>query len=778
MKLNYSLEQIANIVNAELLSMHKASLVQQVQIDTRLMVSGEATLFVCLDAKRRGVEFIQEAHNKGCCAFMIPKDYQPVLTNEKISYLRVENVLLALQVLAKYHRNRFDYPVVGITGSFGKTMVKEWLHHFLRKTNKVVRSPKSFNSQIGATLSVLQMTDDHNLAIFEAGISKPDEMHRLSTIIQPTIGVFTGIGTAHDNGFESRTQKLEEKAVLFHDSPVVISENQNFQNSRNSNWSDMQFRQMTYGTHIMVPDFGSFFAKFLQKHKIGNLCAVLQLLKELDYPTNLIQEGIDSLPEVAMRMELIDGKNGNLLINDAYVFDGFAEAVAYLNDAAQGKEKWIFVGLTAPLTLADEEKNIFKDFDSQARFVLVSNKGIVENTVSFEQAASMLHKIENSAILFKGNYGSGIAKLAVLLTKRTHPTVVEINRQALRNNITLFRKRLNPSTKLMVMVKASAYGVGAYDMARFLEREGIDCLGVAFPDEGVNLRSLGVKLPIMVMNTHESAFYDVIENNLEPAIFSVEQLDRFTAELVRLGINKYPVHIKLETGMNRLGFRPEDINALCDFLSSQPEIQVKSVYSHLAESGNANRGFTQQQLQLFNSGAAKLSKTLNYSFEKHICNTDGIINYPEAHYDLVRLGIGLLGYASLPGLEHAMEIKTKISKVNQIKIGESLGYDRSFVADQPKEIAVLPIGYADGFKRLFGNGKGQVFIQGKPCQVLGNICMDMCFVDVTGLQAKQGDLVELIGQNVTVYDWAAWALTMPYEVITSLSPRLNRLWVD
>jgi alanine racemase len=355
---------------------------------------------------------------------------------------------------------------------------------------------------------------------------------------------------------------------------------------------------------------------------------------------------------------------------------------------------------------------------------------------------------------------------------------LEINRQALRNNLTQFRKHIQTDTKLMVMVKAAAYGVGAREMAAFLEREGVDYLGVAFPDEGVNLRKAGVKLPIMVMNSHQSAFLDVIDNSLEPAIFSLEVLDEFTAELVRLGINNYPIHIKIETGMNRLGFRLEDLDALCAYLSSQPEVRVQSVYSHLAESGNTDQTFTKKQLDQFYQAYTKLQNAVAYPVARHICNTDGIINYPEAHMDMVRLGIGLLGYAKLPELEHAVSLSTKISKVNRIAAGESLGYDRSFVAPHDMEIAVLPIGYADGFRRLFGNGRGFVFINGHKCMVLGNVCMDMCFVDVTGLHLKAGDDVELIGAHVTIYDWANWSMTIPYEIITSMSTRLNRIWVD
>jgi alanine racemase len=479
-----------------------------------------------------------------------------------------------------------------------------------------------------------------------------------------------------------------------------------------------------------------------------------------------------------MRMELLQGKGNNLLINDAYAMEGMEEALSYLRELASGKPKYLFLGLLNNHYLNHEALTMSLNNLSDVNVILVSEYGDVPNTIAAAQALELLQNISHSVVLLKGQHGSGIAKLLAPLVERTHPTVLEINRQALRNNLTQFRKHIQTDTKLMVMVKAAAYGVGAREMAAFLEREGVDYLGVAFPDEGVNLRKAGVKLPIMVMNSHQSAFLDVIDNSLEPAIFSLEVLDEFTAELVRLGINNYPIHIKIETGMNRLGFRLEDLDALCAYLSSQPEVRVQSVYSHLAESGNTDQTFTKKQLDQFYQAYTKLQNAVAYPVARHICNTDGIINYPEAHMDMVRLGIGLLGYAKLPELEHAVSLSTKISKVNRIAAGESLGYDRSFVAPHDMEIAVLPIGYADGFRRLFGNGRGFVFINGHKCMVLGNVCMDMCFVDVTGLHLKAGDDVELIGAHVTIYDWANWSMTIPYEIITSMSTRLNRIWVD
>lgn len=776
MKLNYTTIELAELLNAEWQGSQDSVLLKQIQIDTRIMQEGSQCLFVCLDAKRAGVDFIPDAYQKGCRAFLAPKTYTVDSKFSDASFLLVDDVLKSIQLLAKKHRERFNYPVIGVTGSYGKTIVKEWLFHFLQQQYRVVRSPKSYNSQIGVALSVLQMNDLHELAIFEAGISQSNEMLALQEMIQPDIGVFTGLGNAHNAGFVSQQEKLEEKALLFQNCPVVISRDTDFYASENLHWSHIATYLDAEQTTFDVPDFGKFVAPFTNKHKVENLCAVLQVLKQLRFPSSEVQKSIDRLPQIAMRMELIQGKNNNLLINDAYALEGLDEALAYLKELAKDREKHLFLGFVDQHYLnQDWFVNLIKDCEHAH---LVSLSGALPNTISMEAAVDLLQSLNNAVVLVKGQHGSGISKLIAPMLQRSHPTLIEINRQSLRNNITQFKKLLAPQTSLMVMVKAGAYGVGEREMANFLEREGVDYLGVAFPDEGVNLRKFGIELPIMVMNAHESAFFDVVQNNLEPAIFSLEQLDAFTTELVRLGVSNYPIHIKLETGMNRLGFRDEDLEALCSFLSSQPDVRVKSVYSHLAESGNADRTFTNKQLQLFESGYEKIQNALGYTISRHICNTDGIINYPEAHLNMVRLGIGLLGYANLGGLEQAIELKTKISKINKIAAGESLGYDRSYVAQENMEIAVLPIGYADGFRRHFGNGRAHVYVNDKKCQVLGNVCMDMCFVDVTGVHAKLGDTVELIGRNVSVYDWADWATTIPYEIITGLSARLNRLWVD
>lgn len=777
MKFQYSIHEICRITQGELLGDTDDRMLQSIYFDSRLFETGHDALFLCLNGKRKGTEFIPAAYAKRCRVFLIQKgEVLPELT--ETTFIIVSDVLSALQTLAQNHRLKFNFPVVGITGSFGKTIIKEWLNHFLKDHFHVIRSPKSYNSQMGVALSVLQMRSEHNIALFEAGISTQNEMRQLQKMIQPSLGIFTGLGSAHDDGFSSREDKFQEKSILFESCSKVVSENFSFPKTENSHWQDIQVEFVNHKILLHVPNYGTFQAPFSEKHKIHNLRAVLQTLKELNYPAHQVQSKLESLPQIAMRMEVIQGKNENLIVNDSYALDSFPEALAFLNDSAQKRKKYVFVGLTETNTdTAKFHQEIAQNL-TETEVYFISDYTVDASVLTFEDAQKMLAKIQNSAILFKGQHGSGIAKLIAPLVSRTHPTILEISRKALRNNLTQFKKHIQPKTKLMVMVKAAAYGVGAYEMAHFLEKEGVDYLGVAFPDEGVNLRKMGVQLPIMVMNTHEDAFYDVIQHNLEPAIFSVQQLDNFTAELIRSGRAKYPVHLKIETGMNRLGFREEDLNDLANFLSSQPEIEVKSVYSHLAESGNSNKDFTNLQIERFENALNKLKNVISPEVVKHICNTDGIINYPEAHFDMVRLGIGLLGYAKLPGLESVLSMRTRISKINSIQKGESLGYDRSFVAQKEMKIAVLPIGYADGFHRSFGKNRGFVSIDNQKCEILGNVCMDMCFADVSHVNCQVNDEVELIGAHVGIQDWASWSQTIPYEVITSLSLRLNRIWTE
>jgi alanine racemase len=779
-KLNYTIQEIARVVGAEPKTSSTA-VISAVSIDSRALIDGEKTLFFCLKGKRNGTDFIQSAIAKGCKNFVVPANYKNSREFADVTFLFVQDTLKALQDVAAYHRKQFDYPVIGITGSAGKTIVKEWLYHFLRERYQVVRSPKSFNSQIGTALSVLEMTPRHNLAIIEAGISKSGEMEDLARMIQPNYGVFTTLGHAHDEGFENRQEKFNEKSILFRNCEWVVSRSYSFDHTLNLAWEN---RLITYeighsSARIDVRNYGSFEVNFINEASIENLCHVLAVLKELDFPVEIVQQKLSILPDVVMRMEILQGKNNNVLINDAYNMDmdGLMYALVQQREMAGAIDRVVVLGFGEWFngSIIDIREQV-RRFDPTK--IILCSKTEREGCISFEEAYDVLQKTSHSVILFKGSFKAGLTPMINNLALKHHQTFLEINKSALRNNLTFFRKLISPKTKLMVMVKASSYGSGSKAMSEFLEQEGVDYLGVAFADEGIELRKANVSLPILVMNSHPAAFDDIIRHNLEPAIFSMSQLDEFTRTLILHEQTNYPIHIKLETGMNRLGFSEYELDELLAYIKSQPELRVKSVYSHLAESDNPDKTFTELQIRRFENYANKIQQVLNHKIDRHICNTSGIVNYPEAHFDMVRLGIGLFGIGNSPELQTVIQLKTHISKINTLLPGQSIGYNREHVAQKEERIAVLPIGYADGIRRVFGNHKARVLVNGQYAPIVGNVCMDMCFIDVTHINAAINDEVEFFGDNQSINQWAKWAETIPYEILTSISTRVNRVWVD
>ncbi len=778
MKLDYSHITIAQIIGAEIEGNSSVQL-SSVSIDTRSIVDGSQTLFFCLKGKRDGIDFIKDAYEKGCRAFVVQQS-SPIKKFADAVYLKVENPLISLQLLAQHHRESFNYPIIGVAGSSGKTIIKEWLYHFLRDEYHIVRSPKSFNSQIGVALSLLEMQDHHTLAIIESGISQVGEMDTLSKMIQPDFGVFTNLGVAHDEGFSSRSEKFAEKGKLFAKSKWVVSKNYTFDTAKNVNWenSEIQVFKTSGSTQISVKDYGLFEVNTTSQIKLDNLCNVLMVLRELNYPVNKIQFKLNILPEVIMRMETVDGKNNNTLINDAYNMDmdGLEQALIQQKEVAGDRKRVVVLAFNetfnGDLTEIHTQLNRFNPHQ-----VLLCSKIRSTNFLSFDEVYETLQKTENSVVLFKGSYKAGLSPVINNLSLKHHQTYLEINKQALRQNLTFFRSLIKPETKLLVMVKASSYGSGSKEMSEFLEHEGVDYLGVAFADEGIDLRKTGISLPILVMNAHPSAFDDIIRHNLEPAIFSIDQLDEFTRTLILHEKTGYPVHIKVETGMNRLGFVENEIDELLTYIKSQPEIRIKSVYSHLAESDNPDKTFTFEQINRFKTYVGRIQSELNYRIDSHICNTSGIVNYPEAHFNLVRLGIGLFGVGKAPELQNALQLKTHISKINILKPSESIGYNREYRSTKEEKIAVLPVGYADGIRRVFGNEKAHVLINNQPATIVGNVCMDMCFVNVTGLDVEINQEVEIFGDTHSINLWADWAETIPYEILTSISQRVKRVWI-
>lgn len=743
-------------------------MIDSVAFDTRKIADAGKTAFFALSGSfRDGHDFIPEAYEKGVRIFVVRRDFDTSSYPDAI-FIQVENPLDALQKLAAFHRQKFNCLVVGITGSVGKTTVKEWIYHLISGEKKVVRSPKSYNSQLGVALSLLEMNTHHEIALIEAGISKVAEMETLRQMIDPDLGILTAFGTAHAENFTSEAQHLEEKLALFKDC------SRTFYNAAIPLTAEQ--RAQINGIPVDPKDHEDLLAlsPFQDKASLENLALAIAFALELKVSAETIRQRIHDLPRLALRMETFDGINGNLIINDTYNldFDALTQSLEYQLSIANGKKR---VAIIASESLSAGQQ---KELDQK---LAAFNLDGIYHLQKDENPP--VDEIRNSVVLIKGTRASQLQRTAGLFQLKKHKTRVEINFSAVRSNVDYFRSLTKPGTKLLVMVKASSYGSGAEKMAEFLEKSGVEYLGVAYADEGVELRKYGVTLPILVMNAEEDGFRDIIQYNLEPAIFSYNMMDQFVKALIMENREQYPVHLKFDTGMRRLGFAPEEVEKVTELLQAQPEIRLKGVYSHLADSDNlADRSYSDQQIALFNEITQFLEHKLDYKFIRHLLNTEGIERFPEADYEMVRMGIGLYGYSINPEvqkmLQPAIAWKSVVSQIKAVHPGESVGYGRRFIADSERKIAVIPVGYADGFRRSLGLGKGGMVIQGVWCPVVGSVCMDMTMVDVTGVPTFEGDTVEIIGETQTLSDLAQKMETITYEVLTSISKRVHRVYLE
>ncbi len=767
MKINLSIRSFAEAIDA-VFSGDNPQVIDAVAFDTRKISNPEKMAFFALSGSfRDGHDFIPEAYEKGIRVFVVRKDFKSDAF-ENATFLRVENTLEALQKLAAFHRSQLTYPVVGITGSVGKTTVKEWIYHLISGEKKVVRSPKSYNSQLGVALSLLEMNAQHDIALIEAGISQPSEMKALQQMIQPDLGIWTAFGRAHAENFESEKQHLSEKLELFKDCSKTWY-------NQAIHLSEKQSAQIN-GIAVDPQNYKEFLAlsPFQDKASIENLSIAIAFALSLDIRKEVIFNRIQSLPRLALRMETFDGIQGNLIINDTYNLDldALTQSLEYQLSIANGKKR---VAIIASESLSAHQQ---KELDQKlADFKL---DGIYHLG---KEETPPLEVIRNSVVLIKGTRASQLQRIAALFQLKKHKTRVEIDFSAVRANLDYFRSLTKTGTKLLVMVKASSYGSGAEKMAEFLEKSGVEYLGVAYADEGVELRKHGITLPILVMNAEEDGFHDIIEYDLEPAIFSYNMMDQFVKALIMENRENYPVHLKFDTGMRRLGFAPEEVEKVTELFQAQPEIRLKGVYSHLADSDNLlDRSYSDKQIALFEEITQVLEQKLDYKFIRHLLNTEGIERFPEADYDMVRMGIGLYGYSVNPEVQKmlrpAVSWKSVVSQIKPVHTGESVGYSRRFVADSERKIAVIPVGYADGFRRSLGLGKGGMVIQGKWCPVVGSVCMDMTMVDVTGVPTFEGDSVEIIGETQTLTEFADKMDTIAYEVLTSISKRVHRVYIE
>lgn len=815
--MNYSVKQLAHITNSEVFG-DDSLFVKTIAFDSRSIYSLEDTAFIALNTdKNSGEKYIQDVIHKGIK--IIITEHLPSTLQQDVSYLKVKNTLEFLQLISKHHIERFPkLKTIGITGSNGKTILKEWLYQSLRDEVNVVKSPKSFNSQIGLPLSLLEANTKHNVGIFEVGISKPNEMNKLAAIFQPHIGVLTHIGSAHSSNFDSEDQLIDEKLQLFKNSDTIIFNGDNeltvskvknqYTNKHlisfglkhtndvyiSSDWHDRSI-------DIQIHYFNESFTLPVSKRDeatLSNALALICVLKQLNFSNEVIIDKINRLKAVEMRLESIKGIKNNLIINDSFNLDLDSLRIAYQFIHEYQKDQKTLV-----LTDFVETKNSKELYDevikltNEQRFhqIFLVGKEITQRfnefnspTFTFNKVEELLqspffYQLENQLILLKGARKFEIEKVKNFLELQKHDTVLEVNLNALLNNINIHKAYLKPETKMMAMVKANSYGLGSYEISEFLQHHHIDYLGVAFADEGAELRKKGVTTPIIVMNPEQHSYDTVIEYQLEPEIYSFRVLQLFSQQLRSKGFDgQYPIHIKLETGMHRLGFKDFELKDLAERIKGFGNIIVKSIFSHLSTADvPSEEAYALQQLHNFTNMSEVLIKKLGYQPIRHILNSAGITNFTQYQFDMVRIGIGMMGISTNPTvskkLQNVVSFKTVISQISEVKAGETIGYSRKHKVDHTTKIATIPVGYADGIPRLVGNSRGHVIIDNKKYPIVGNVCMDMCMVDIGNANIKEGDEVAIFNSLKTWLEFSDECQTIPYEVLTSISHRVKRIYI-
>ncbi|WP_418264654.1 bifunctional UDP-N-acetylmuramoyl-tripeptide:D-alanyl-D-alanine ligase/alanine racemase [Flavobacterium faecale] len=791
-----------------------SAIIEHVSIDSRSSHNGVNTLFFALiGPNNNGHVYIPELIEEGVRNFVV--SYIPEGLEEKANFLVVENTLVALQKFAIYYRGLFDFPVIGITGSNGKTIVKEWLNFLLSPDFNIIRSPKSFNSQVGVPLSVIAINEKHNLGIFEAGISTVAEMDKLEPIVKPTIGVLTNIGTSHDEGFESTAQKISEKLKLFQNSEILIYKRDSrvdsliFPQIKTFSWSfedktaDVyvsQVKSSNHKTNIWYQFNGDTFEieiPFEDMASIENAISCLLVLLYLKYDNATIHSRMALLYPVQMRLEVKNGINNCNLIDDSYSsdFQSLKIALDFLESQNKFQKKTLILSDIFQSGLSDEEL-----YGRVAKLVVANNIerviGIGEtisafkdrfvNCITYKHTADFLADFENldfanETILVKGARSFEFEEIVAVLEQKKHETVLEINLNALSYNLNFFKAKLKPKVKIMVMVKAFGYGNGGLEIASLLEHHQVDYLGVAFADEGISLKNDGIRLPIMVLNPESTSFSSIIQYQLEPEIYTLRGLNNFLKVAEHKNLSHFPIHIKIDTGMHRLGFERNDIPELIQTLKGNSRVQVKSILSHMATSDDeAHYDFAKSQIRLFDELSLQIMTELGINPIRHILNSSGISNFPEAQFNMVRLGIGIYGVSNDPEeqkyLENVGTLKSIISQIRTIPAGDSVGYGRRFMAQKETKVGTIPIGYADGISRAWGNGVGYVMIKNKKARILGSVCMDMLMVDITEIDCVEGDDVIIFGESPTVVEIAKALHTIPYEILTSISQRVKRVF--
>ena len=813
--MNYTTKEIAEITQSQIIG-DKNLQIHHIAFDSRNIYSTLKTAFIAINThKNSGEKYIAQAIEKGI-KIIISENFYPEY--DGITWIIVENSVKFLQDLAHYHIENQPIKTIGITGSNGKTIVKEWLYQCLWNEFPTVKSPKSFNSQIGLPISLLQTSEKHQVGIFEVGISKPQEMKTLEEIFSPKIGILTHIGTAHSSNFENELQLIKEKLILFKNSEIIIYNGDNEQVCKEikTQYSDKKLISFGLKTHndvkiicdykdrnqeILVQYFSeklSFPANQRDEATLTNALAVICILKEFGFTNEKIVEKINNLKAVEMRLESVNGVRNNLIINDSFNLDLDSLIIAYqfINQYNRDEKTLVLSDIfdvknddvslyhkVAEITNQQNFKQIFLVGNQISRFQEKFNaKTYTFSTTKELLESQQLNSIENQLILLKGARIFEFEKIKSHLELQKHDTVLEINLNAILHNINVHKSLLKPETKMCAMVKAYSYGLGGYEIAEFLQHHHIDYLGVAYADEGVDLRKNGITTPILVMNPEQGSYDVIIDYNLEPEIYSLRVLELFANQLQLKGIQqKYPIHIKIETGMHRLGFKEHEIDELVENLKKY-NVKVASIFSHLSSADVPEEDdYTMEQIHTFQRVSSKISEALGYQPIRHILNTAGITYYSDYQFEMVRIGIGMVGISANPKvkkqLQSAVTFKTVISQISEVKQGDSIGYNRKYKAEKDTRIATIPVGYADGIPRLIGNKKGFVGIQNQKVSIVGNICMDMLMVDLQNIKAKEGDEVIIFNGNPTLEEFSGYCQTIPYEVLTSISRRVKRIYI-
>ena len=815
-----SIENVTKLLNANRIGT-KESEIDWILTDSRSLCFAEETLFFALKTKRNdGHKYIPDLYKRGVRNFVVSDLPQNLEDYEDANFLQLSHPLKGLQRLAEKYRSRFDVPVIGITGSNGKTIVKEWLYQLLSPERIITRSPRSYNSQIGVPLSVWLMTESTELGIFEAGISEMGEMEALQSIIRPSIGVLTNIGGAHQENFYSTTDKCMEKLALFKDCDVVVYDGDNelingcisksLFSAKEIAWSRKDSERPLYiesvkkgvsSTTVCYRYLGmpnEYTIPFIDDASVENSLHCLAVALYLMLPAEKISERMAVLEPVAMRLEVKEGKNGCVLINDSYNSDlaSLDIALDFMSRRSEDKGRKRTLILSDMFETGQTPKLLYRQVAE-----LVHSRGVNKiigvgeeirsassrfeiekyffQTTEELLASSLMEEFRNEVVLVKGSRAFHFDDISDRLELKVHETILEINLNALVDNLNYYRSKLKPETKMVCMVKASAYGAGSYEIAKTLQDCRVDYLAVAVADEGSELRKAGITCSIIVMNPEVSAFKTMFDYKLEPEVYSFNLLNELIKAAEKEGVTNFPIHIKLDTGMHRLGFAPSDIPKLVNRLKRQTAVIPRSVFSHLVGSDGAQfDAFTRKQIETFENASRQLQDSFSHKILRHICNTAGIERYPGAQFDMVRLGLGLYGVCPFTNriLHNVSTLKTTILQIHDVPQDETVGYSRKGRLNRDSRIASVPIGYADGLNRRLGNGNAYCLVNGQKAPYVGNICMDVCMIDVTDIDCKEGDKVVIFGDDLPVTVLSDILGTIPYEILTSVSNRVKRIY--